>query len=103
MPRCDQGHAVTNVTLTRRGIVQKNKLRRVSVTKGTKPVRFVPFVCFALFVFFVPPADAGQAAVSAAAPSSPAAAASTELPFAIEGPAPPVLPERIAREIGRTR
>jgi hypothetical protein len=61
-------------------------------------VRFVPFVFFALFVFFVPPADAGQAAVSAAGPSSPAAAVSTELPFAIEGPAPPVLPERIARD-----
>jgi hypothetical protein len=43
-------------------------------------------------------ADASQAPPPAAAPSAPAAVASAELPFAIEGPAPPVLPERIARD-----
>jgi len=42
-------------------------------------------------------AHAGQAA-PASAPASPAGALSTELPFAIEGPPPPVLPERIARD-----
>ena len=36
MPRCDQGHAVTLVTLTRSCLLcQKDKLQRVSVTKAT--------------------------------------------------------------------
>ena len=47
MPRCDQGHAVTFVTLTRLGVLQKNKLWRVSVTTITKDSHYV--VCSECF------------------------------------------------------
>ena len=51
-----------------------------------------------LFVLFATAAHAGQTATAAASGAAPAATPSPDLPFTIEGPPPPELPERISRD-----
>ena len=51
-----------------------------------------------LIVWAAAAAHAGQAPANPAGPSTAAAPTGSELPFAIDGPPPPALPERIARD-----